>query len=529
MGALTLKSFPFVLRSWNVKNFDSLDPTDVFGQETNVYINKNKVAKIEPQFANNENNPWLTDRGRQFFDSIFTEIDSDEPHFKTNKEWESVFFSLKKTFYIFDVCNFKNVTKFYHIIVFENLNLESLSLLFLLAQVHPFLKVKRAESLKTNLDLETDFQINSINSTSKLASSSLCLLIGTNTRYESSSLNLKLRQRHFKGNFKCFSLSPLFNLTFPISFLGSNVFTLKTIVEGNQTTCQDIASSVNPLLITNSDTLKKNGLVEFFNSLKFLKYTNVLNKAWNGYNVLNSSLSETGLQHLGQFSFFLFKDLLSFSSLYIINVNIKNVANFKKVLESRIIQHKTLKTFESKKLVINQDSNSELSKFTNANFLYFPNNLFFDNQETFINTEGLVKRSTKLIARQNLKTDWQILRKIVRTWGSQNSLCNMKVNDVIFFTTDNLFDFNNFISFQFHANKILTNVNFYLMDRVQKFSIYKKFSRFGTSKIKLTSTKLKYWLDDFYIGSKDKFCHNSLTLVRCSLNHKIQSDNFFLS
>ena len=71
MGALTLKSFSFVLRSWNVRSYDSIDPTDSFGQETKVYIQKNQVIKIEPQFANNTLSPWLTDKGRQFFDSIF--------------------------------------------------------------------------------------------------------------------------------------------------------------------------------------------------------------------------------------------------------------------------------------------------------------------------------------------------------------------------------------------------------------------------------------------------------------------------
>lgn len=50
MGALTLKSFPFVLRSWNVKSYESIDPTDTFGQNTRVYVNKNQIVKIEPQF-----------------------------------------------------------------------------------------------------------------------------------------------------------------------------------------------------------------------------------------------------------------------------------------------------------------------------------------------------------------------------------------------------------------------------------------------------------------------------------------------
>ena len=61
------------------------------------------------------------------------------------------------------------------------------------------------------------------------AFSSLCLLIGTNSRYEGSSLNLKLRQRYFKGNFKFISIGSFLNLTFPVSFLGSNLLILKNI------------------------------------------------------------------------------------------------------------------------------------------------------------------------------------------------------------------------------------------------------------------------------------------------------------
>ena len=60
-----------------------------------------------------------------------------------------------------------------------------------MSQIHPFVKVKRSENLPINVDLETDFQVNSASSVSDLSVSSLCLLVGTNTRYEGSSLNLK--------------------------------------------------------------------------------------------------------------------------------------------------------------------------------------------------------------------------------------------------------------------------------------------------------------------------------------------------
>ena len=160
---------------------------------------------------------------------------------KSTKEWETLFKTISKTSYTLDICNFKNATKQFFILVFENVSIETLNLLFLISQTHSFIKLRRVDNVKINSDLESDFQIDSATCKSKLASSSLCLLLGTNTRYEGSYLNLKLRQRYYKGNFKLLSIGSFTDLTFPVSFLGSNLSTFKTFVEGNQIFCKDVA------------------------------------------------------------------------------------------------------------------------------------------------------------------------------------------------------------------------------------------------------------------------------------------------
>ena len=223
MGALTLKSFPFVLRSWNVKSYDSIDPTDAFGQNTKVYVNKNQIVKIEPQFSDKTLNVWLTDKGRQFFDAIFDKSVNANAQLanvsiKTTKQWEDLFQTIKKTFYVYNICNLKFANRSFFLIVFENLSIEVLNFLSLICQINSFIKVRRIEKISIDSSLEQNFQINSSTSLSKLASSSLCVLIGTNPRYEGSYLNLKLRQRYLKGNFKLLTIGSFVDLTFPISF-----------------------------------------------------------------------------------------------------------------------------------------------------------------------------------------------------------------------------------------------------------------------------------------------------------------------
>jgi len=536
-GALTLKSFPFILRGWDVKNYDSVDPTDSFGQNIKAYVNKNQIIKIEPQFSNYSSYTWLTDKGRHFFDGIFNDISgnkmpSSEIFVKSTREWESLFKTITKTSYTLGICNFKNSTKQFFILGFENVSVETLNLLFLIAQTHSFIKLRRVENIKINSDLESSFQVNSATNKSKLASSSLCLLLGTNTRYEGSYLNLKLRQRYYKGNFKLLSIGSFTDLTFPVSFLGSTMVAFKTLVEGNQTFCKDFVNAKNPILVTNTELFKLSNANQLMETVKVLKHTNLLSKIWNGYNVLNSSLHETGVYNLSLFSFLTLKDLTHFNFIYIVNANINNVANLKKITESRLLNFKYFGETYKKNLFINQTFNASSDNFSKylkfKNYLYLPTGVFFENQEVFINTEGLIKRTNKLISKKKTKNDWQLLRKFIKHLSVTTTLTNSKDQKTfINKNTNNIFNFKNFISFQFYATQTLTNLSFYLGIKNQKFNIYKKFNTFKPASIKVLNTKLKYWLDDFYIGGKDKFCQNSLILIRCSTNYKLQTTNFF--
>lgn len=536
MGALTLKSFPFVLRSWNVKSYESIDPTDAFGQNTRVYVNRNQIVKIEPQFNDKSLNIWLTDKGRQFFDAIFDKSNDElakleNVSVKTAKQWESLFSVIKKTFYVFDICNLKHANRSFFLIVFENASIEVLNFLSLICQLNSFIKVRRVEKISINSDLEQSFQINSATSLSKLSASSLCVLVGTNTRYEGSFLNLKLRQRYLKGNFKLLTIGSLLDLTFPISFLGSNIVTLKSVAEGNHSFCKDIISAENPMFITNSETFKHSNLQTFFNTMKVLKYSNTLNKVWHGLNVLNSSLPETGFYTFSRFSSLTLKDLLSFSSFYSLNVNLNSVASIHTITKSRLLRHKNSNSLLNNHLFVNQSLDAAVTNSFNyvsfKHYLYLPKSTFFETQETYINAEGFRKIGSKLIFRKNQKSDWQLLRKLAHSLIACGNVTSLKDNKMLFYNSKSLFDFKNFINFHFQATQNLTTLNDYVSGLNTKFVIYKKFDRFKPLGVKLNSAKLKYWLDDFYTGGKDTFCQNSLTLTRCSANYRLQVTNFF--
>lgn len=541
MGALTSKSFPFELRGWDIEKFESIDPTDGFGSSTRVYVSKDQIVLIEPDYNSQTFNTWLTDKGRQFFDGIFgtwtSEGGKDDSVALNKQSWLHIIKSIVKTLYIFDHCSRLHNKNHFFTIVFENLSLEVMSLLLIMSQNYSFIKLRRAESYKTNNDLEANFQLNLASDKLKLQSSNLCLLVSTNTRYEGYYLNLNLRQRFFKGNFKCLSIGSSVDLTFPVSFLGSNLKILKGIAEGNNLVCQDLKLAKNPTLVLNSELFKRTDGNNLLEMLKVMKYSNVFSKTWNGINTLSPSLNETGTQMLANFSPINEKDLTNFSSLYLINTTAENIPNIKKITEAKLLSLslKPSQTVNTNKLFLDQNTlvnnnvmlyNKIAADNTVDKYFYLPNSMFYENEETFVSTEGLIKRTSKLIFRKKTKNSWQILRRFFKHIKGNSTFLNQKDNNTIFFNSKKISNFKNFINFQFYATQSLTNLNFYLSIKNQSFIPYGN-SNFKSKTVKISNTKLKYWLDDFFSGGKDEYSKNSLTMLNCSNILRAESTNFF--
>jgi NADH dehydrogenase/NADH:ubiquinone oxidoreductase subunit G len=544
MGALTLKSFPFELRGWDIEKFESIDPTDGFGSNTRVYISKDQVIQIEPDYNVHTFNTWLTDKGRQFFDGIFGSWPANSRKNKNNSivkdSWTNIIEEITKVLYIFDHCTSQQNKNYFFNIIFENLSIEVLSLLILLSQKYSFVNLKRAERIKMDNDFESNFQLNATSNKIKLNSSNLCMLISNNPRYEGYYLNLNLRQRFFKGNFKCLLVGSIINITFPVSSLGSNLHVITTISEGNHLVCQDLKSSSNPILVINSELLKRNDGNNILVMIRALKHANILTNSWNGFNLLTPSLSEAGNQSISKFSPLTREDLLNFNSLYFSNIAFSNLSHIKKIIESKLLNYSSYgykKRFADKKLFLDQNSNFgnnenifnklNLNSKEVNNYLYLTNTVFYENEDTFINTEGLIKRTNKLIYRKKTKGNWQILRKFLTQFKSKITFLNQKDNQIIFFNSKKINNFKTFLNFQYLATQSLTNLNFYLSIKTEPFMLNSNSAKFKTKTKKMNKTKVKYWLDDFFSGGKDEYSQNSIIMSNCSKILRTENTNFF--
>ena len=540
MGALTLKSFPFELRGWDIEKFESIDPTDGFGISTRVYISKQQIVQIEPDHSETTSNAWLSDKGRQFFDGIFgtwTNKNNNSNKFVLKKEsWQKNIQTLLKTLYLFEHCNAKTKTNQFLTIIFENLGVETLSLLKIIEQKYSFVRLRRAENLKISNDLESDFQLNTVANPNKLKFSTLCLLVATNSRYEGYHLNLNLRQRFLKGNFKCLKLGSHIDLTFPSSVIGTNFKALKEIAEGNNFVCQDFKNATNPLIVFGNEFYKR---IDSKNIAQMFKQVNMFDSSWNGLNSLNSTLTETGIQSIAKFLPLKKKDFNESSSFYFINISAQSIPNLTKITEAKLLNYASIKNTKQpniNKLFLDQNSiikNNQtfaqnlLELKTDKNYTFLPVKMFYENEETFLNTEGLFKRTNKLITRRKTREGWKLLRNLFNHFKNQYNSLSFKNQDILSLNITKQTNFSNFINFHYNAVEKLDSSTPSLATQNQPFFIFQQNVNFKQKPSKITHTKSKYWLDDFFTGGKDEYSKNSLVLSNCSKILRAQSTNFF--
>ena len=102
------------------------------------------------------------------------------------------------------------------------------------------------------------------------------------------------------------------------------------------------------------------------------------------------------------------KDLNNFSSIYFLNAKVNKIANFKRIIELQLFQKEIFENKRpEKKFILDQnykkENNLQFSIKTITDYFYIPAQTFYENEETFINTKGHVKRTTKIISKNKSK------------------------------------------------------------------------------------------------------------------------------
>ena len=544
VGALTSKPYPFVNRSWELKNVASVDFSDSFGTPILLFIKNNSIIKVLPGYDKNNNKTnWISDKTRFSFDGLFSPekiiysvLDNNTNKSVINLSWQKLFKEFFCTLY------FQNqlLKHFYQphqitMCLSKTISLEVLNLLNVLTHKYSFFKLRQSESQNLNVDLENSYLLSSDLNSSKILTSNTCLLIGINPRYEGSRLNLKLRSRYLKGNFNVIQIGSLLNLTFANTNITSNMKTLKSLTEGNSLFCQEFANSLNPVLISNLELFKRQDSFCLTTMLNFLlKYISLFSqsKSQSQLNLLSATVNDVGFLNFNNFKTIEKKDFENSTGIYFIN-NSFSTPNIKKLLSLKLLNY--FHDYKHKnKILITQGSSLDTKliiqlrkNFNLNNHLHLPNTVLFETSGTYINTEGNINKMAKIIAPLGqVKNDWQIIRKILSYSKKMLYVTDSLKNSNIVYNSNTVYHFKNYIGFQSYAVSNLTNLAFKFFEKITKCHL--NFNTFKSKRKKFYNSQVRFWLNDFYVDSKDFSTKYSSTMIQCSKISRLNSTNFKL-
>ena len=538
VGALTLKPYPFLSRSWELKTVNSIDFSDGFGVNLLVSIKNNKIVKINPSYENSQNtNNWISDKSRFSFEGMFSpeRVLNGFIKFSTKTtqqhNWSTLIKEIITTLYFQNHLNNHFLKNYKLIIVFSNnTNLEVLNLLNLFSQKYKFIELRKFEGQHNTNTFEFDFLTES-NQKDKLKNSTLCLLLGMNSRYENTNFNLSLRQRSLNGDFKIISLGSNKNLTFPTINLGLNIKTLHDISAGNSPFCVDFIEASNPTIAISSSVLYRKDYKSVSSLLSFLKKKlSEKNFTTTNLEILNTSINESGVNYLNNFKSMDEKDYSSSCGIYFLN-NHPSSNNFKRLIKLSLLNYVN-KNKNWPNYCFNQSfgleyNSSKYLQTTNNlyNYINLPNNTFFESTGTYLNTEGQFKYNVKFISTNNQsKEDWQIIRKVFSNFENVSLLNSSKKNYITNYKSNfNLFK--NFTTLLYYSSSIINNKTDYSINKnyVKKY-YFNNFTKL--LKHKLFLTKLNIWINDFYIGGTDSYSRYSPTMINCSKLLRSTNNNF---
>ena len=540
VGALTAKPYPFMNRSWELKINTSIDFSDGFGTPIQLFVKNNKIIKVLPSYNQlTSKTDWISDKTRFAFDSMFSPERImygfvEKKNSLNTLSWQKLF---KEFFFILYFQNHlsQHFYKPHQIIIClsKDANLEVLNLLTLLTQKYSFFKLRQLESEQFDIDLEQNNLLNSNIKNTKIWSSNLCLLIGVNSRYEGTALNIKLRSRYLKGNFNTIQLGSLINLTFSTTNLSSNLKILKSLIEGNNIFCQDFVNSCNPILIANTEVFKRKDSLTVLTMLKlFIKYINIFSHSniLSQLNILNLTVNNSGFTNLKKLQSLKKKDIENSDSIYFINTSF-STANFKKLLNLKLLNFfqnntKTNKLLITQSNVLNTQLNLQLKKnFKFNNHIHLPTTVFFETSGTYLNTVGDITKTTQIVTSLGqTKSNWQIIRKIVSYSKKFLFINNFLKKNKIMFNSNNIIHFKNYMGFQHYAISNLNNLAFQLLKRIVKYPIMD--SKFKYKRKKLQNSQVRFWFNDFFIDSITCNSKYSSTMIQCSKLLRLNSTNF---
>jgi NADH-quinone oxidoreductase subunit G len=404
VGALTSKPYAYVTRPWELRKTESIDVLDAVGANIRVDSRGPQVLRILPRLNEDVNEEWLGDRGRFAVDGLMKRR-LDRPWVRRNGKlqeatWAEAFAAIKAkaaglsgdriAAIAGDLCDAESM-----------LALKDL----MTALGSPNIDC-RQDGAKLTVGPRAGYLFNT--TIAGIEQADVCLLIGTNPRWEAALINARLRKRYLMGGFKVFNIGPKLDLTFPVTQLGLGPEVLTDLADGNHSWVETLKAAKHPMLIIGQGALARPDGAEILGLARTLaEQAGLVREDWNGFNVLHLAAARVGGLDLG----------------FVPGEGGRDVAGILEGAQSGAIELVYLlgadeidESWFGQAFVVYQGHHGDAGA-ARADVV-LPGSAYTEKDGTYVNTEGRVQLGLKAVFPPgDAREDWKILRALSEPLG----------------------------------------------------------------------------------------------------------------
>ena len=412
VGALTNKPYEFTARSWELNKTETVDVHDAVGSNIRVDSRGREVMRVLPRLNEDINEEWIADKSRNSCDGLkYQRLDT--PLVKKNGVLESSTWGEA-----FEVIRERLISLNPNQIAALAGDLVDCESIMVLKDFMSKIGVQNLDCRQDGSLIDRRHRSSYIfNSTINGIDDSDCLLLlGTNPRKEAPIINARIRKRFLRGNYPIGLIGDAFDLTYDYNHISKTPEGINSIVNEKNNFYNILKSSNRAMIIIGMSVFTHPDVNNIIKSLYLLcDKTNVINKDWNGYNVLHTCASRVGGIDLG-----FVPGKGGKSTKEILNAAEKQDLKFIYLLGADEFDAKKLdKTF-----VVYQGHHGD--RGANIADVILPGCAYTEKNGTYVNTEGRVQLALKAVSPPGeAKEDWKIIRALSEVVG-----CDLKYKTI---------------------------------------------------------------------------------------------------
>ncbi|KAG0587503.1 hypothetical protein KC19_2G169300 [Ceratodon purpureus] len=297
VGALTSKPYAFTARPWELKSTESIDVLDAVGSNIRINSRGPEVMRIIPRLHEEVNEEWIGDKARFSYDGLKRQRLSEPMIRLPDGQLQAV--------------SWKDALEAVAEAAYKVKPEEMVGVAGKLADAESMLALKdflnrmgcerlwaEGDGKSVDADLRSRFLLNT--GIAALEQADVCLLIGTQIRWEAPMVNARLRKAVRFNKTKVAVVGPEVDLTYPHQHLGESTDTLLEIAEGRHPFCAELASAERPVVIVGSGALERPDKEAIMSALDIIaQQSTLIRDDWFGANVLLLNASQAAARDLG--------------------------------------------------------------------------------------------------------------------------------------------------------------------------------------------------------------------------------------